>query len=82
METNSKSLPIALGVIGGLAVVVAVAAPRASKAYKAYIARSDAAYNAEVEAARNAKTDKMAADAWRKGFNVIPGLGDLLFGKG
>lgn len=45
-------------------------------------AAEDRAYNEAVTAKRNADAERAKWDAVRAGFNIIPGLGDLLFGKG
>jgi hypothetical protein len=45
-------------------------------------AAQDAAYNEAVAQSRDAQEKKIKWDAIRSGFNIIPGLGDLLFGKG
>lgn len=68
--------------VGICVVVVAAAAPTVTRYLKRREQASDAEYNQAVGDQRAAAEAKAKRDAARKGLNIIPGLGDILLGKG
>lgn len=78
MNASAKAV-LAIGIC---VVVVAAAAPSVTRYLKRREQASDAEYNQAVGDQRAAAEAKARRDAARKGLNVIPGLGDILLGKG
>lgn len=75
------SAKVTLG-IGICVVGIAIVTPPLSRYLKRREQASDAEYNNAVGADREAAEARAKRDAARKGLNVIPGLGDILLGKG